>query len=181
MSASPIGNDPLASAWLWSTSQFVKTEPSDVGPSVWSDWMFGSPQPLSGAITGDGTLTGDAVLVNSLSGAITGDGTLAGELEFVPLELAGDLTGDGTLTGALDFVPLELAAALTGDGTLAGNAVFAGSQPLSGAITGVGTLADGSSSPSFPRIITVRSRPGVRPRRAVGSAFGGGRERSRVR
>jgi len=35
--------------------------------------------------------------------------------------------------------------------------------------------------PSFPLIITVRSRPGVRPRRATGSAFGGGRERSRVR
>ena len=107
--------------------------------------------------------------------------TTAGAVTATAQVLAGDITGDGTLTGALESVPLDLAAALTGDGTLTGNAVLASSQSLSAALTGDGTLTGNASMPSFPLIITVRSRPGVRPRRATGSAFGGGRERSRVR
>lgn len=61
-SVAPLGDDPLGSVWLCSTTQFSKADLSDAGPAVWTDWVFG-PTPVSG----DVTIT---AVVASLTGSI---------------------------------------------------------------------------------------------------------------
>jgi glucuronoarabinoxylan endo-1,4-beta-xylanase len=101
----------------------------------------GTTHPLSGNISGTGTLAGGLAVAKTLAGGVAGLGTLAGGVA-VSKALAGNVSGLGTLAGAV-AVSKALAGGIAGLGSLTGDLAVssASTVPLAGAIAGTGVFA----------------------------------------